>query len=476
MAKRDLALLRAQAAARSQAEERVGRQQRTQMLQAQMEQIMRELGLERDEKQALVGRFREAVSRKTLPPEASRVLEAELGKLASLEPSSSEFSVCRTYLEWLTSLPWGQYTEENRDIRAAERILHEDHHGLEDVKERILEHLAVGLLKGSVQGRIMCLCGPPGVGKTSVGRSIARALGRKFFRFAVGGMHDVAELRGHRRTYVGALPGKLIQCLRITRSSNPVVLIDEIDKLGRDQRGDPASALLEVLDPEQNSGFRDHYLDVPVDLSRALFVCTANVTEGIPAPLLDRLELIRIAGYVLEEKLQIARHHLVPQTVEQSGVGADDVEISDEALRRMVLEYAREAGVRQLRQLLEKACMPLPRVWGIGNGMPETERAAVAAPDEPQGPRRAAVAAEGHGLHRGRGGVDAPGLPRAQSGAGAGGLDAAAPLAVLFACLPMAAAAWGARRKRPTSSPAAGCPPRRAAPRPAGTAWPSGGR
>merc|ERR1719159_2282397 len=223
----------------------------------------------------------------------------------------------------MTALPWGKASEDNSDITKAEQILNEDHYGLEDVKERILEHMAVSFLKGSVQGKIMCLVGPPGVGKTSIGKSIARALDRKFYRFSVGGLHDVAEIRGHRRTYVGAMPGKLIQCLKITQSLNPVVLIDEVDKLGRDYRGDPSSALLEILDPEQNNTFRDHYLDVPVDLSRVLFVCTANVLDTIPGPLLDRMEVISLAGYVYEEKVAIANQYLIPQTKETSGVSED---------------------------------------------------------------------------------------------------------------------------------------------------------
>jgi len=251
-------------------------------------------------------------------------------------------------------LPWSKFTEENKDIARAEKILNEDHYGLEDVKERILEHIAVSFLKASTQGKIMCMVGPPGVGKTSIGKSIARALDRKFYRFSVGGLHDVSELRGHRRTYVGAMPGKLIQCLKVTESSNPVILIDEIDKLGRDMRGDPSSALLEILDPEQNGSFRDHYLDVPVDLSNVLFVCTANVLDTIPGPLLDRMEVIRIAGYVFEEKLAIANQYLVPQTQEQSGIGADQLSLEEAALHKMISEYAREAGVRQLRKLLEQ--------------------------------------------------------------------------------------------------------------------------
>lgn len=352
--KKDLEFARLQSQVKSQVEEKVTKTQRRLMLMEQMRQISKELGIEKDEKTSLIQQFRDAIKDKTLPEEANKVIEHELQKLGTIEPSSSEFNVCRTYLEWLTVLPWGQCTEENKEIQKAESILNEDHYGLEDVKERILEHIAVSFLKESVQGKIMCLVGPPGVGKTSVGKSIARALDRKFYRFSVGGMHDVAEIRGHRRTYVGAMPGKLIQCLKITQSSNPVVLIDEIDKLGRDYRGDPSSALLEILDPEQNSTFRDHYLDVPVDLSRVLFVCTANVIDTIPGPLLDRMEVIRIAGYVFEEKVAIANQYLIPQTEEQSGIGSDRLELKDEALHKMITDYAREAGVRQLRKLLEK--------------------------------------------------------------------------------------------------------------------------
>merc|ERR1712176_120825 len=238
--------------------------------------------------------------------------------------------------------------------KKAEDILNEDHYGLEDVKERILEHIAVSFLKESVQGKIMCLVGPPGVGKTSVGKSIARSLDRKFYRFSVGGLHDVAELRGHRRTYVGAMPGKLIQCLKNTQSSNPVILIDEIDKLGRDMRGDPSSALLEVLDPEQNDSFRDHYLDVPVDLSQVLFVCTANVLDTIPGPLLDRFEVIRIAGYVHEEKMAITKRYLLPQVKESSGVSDESMQLDHAGIAKIITDYAREAGVRQLKKLLEK--------------------------------------------------------------------------------------------------------------------------
>jgi Lon-like ATP-dependent protease len=352
--KRDLEFVQLQSSVKTEVEEKVTKDQRRIMLMEQMKHIMKELGIEKDDKEALVEQFQEALKEKTVPEEASKVIESELTKLGTLEPSSSEFNVCRTYLEWLTCLPWGTYTEESKDIRKAQSILDEDHYGLEDVKERILEHIAVGFLKQSVQGKIMCMVGPPGTGKTSVGKSIARALDRKFFRFSVGGLHDVAELRGHRRTYVGAMPGKLIQCLKLTQSSNPVVLIDEIDKLGSGYRGDPSSALLEILDPEQNSTFRDHYLDVPTDLSRVLFVCTANSIETIPGPLLDRMEVIRIAGYVFDEKMAIAKQYLLPQIIEQSGLKSTTLGLEEATLRKMVLEYAREAGVRQLHQLIEK--------------------------------------------------------------------------------------------------------------------------
>lgn len=351
---RDLGFAKLQSEVKGQVEEKVAKEQKTKMLMEQMRQIQKELGIEKDEKQTLATQFREALEGKEVPAEAEKVIEAELSKLNSLEPSSSEFNVCRTYLEWLTSLPWGKVLEENRDIAKAESVLDEDHYGLEDVKERILEHIAVSFLKDNTQGKIMCLVGPPGVGKTSIGKSVARALDRQFYRFSVGGMHDVSEIRGHRRTYVGAMPGKLIQCLKTTGCNNPVVLIDEIDKIGRDMRGDPTSALLEVLDPEQNNTFRDHYLDVPVDLSNVLFLCTANVLDTIPGPLLDRMETIRIAGYVFEEKMAIAKKYLIPQTEEQSGIGPQNLDLQEEALKKIIKEYAREAGVRNLRQLLDK--------------------------------------------------------------------------------------------------------------------------
>ncbi|KAH9625139.1 hypothetical protein KSS87_015098 [Heliosperma pusillum] len=315
-----------------------------------------ELGLETDDKTALTGKFRERIepNKEKIPEHVLQVIQEELTKLQLLEASSSEFNVTRNYLDWLTALPWGNYSDENFDVVRAQEILDEDHYGLTDVKERILEFIAVGKLRGTAQGKIICLSGPPGVGKTSIGRSIARALNRKFYRFSVGGLSDVAEIKGHRRTYIGAMPGKLVQCLKSVGTANPLVLIDEIDKLGRGHAGDPASAMLELLDPEQNANFLDHYLDVPIDLSKVLFVCTANVIETIPGPLLDRMEVISIAGYITDEKMHIARDYLEKTTRETCGIKAEQVDLTDAALLALIESYCREAGVRNLQKQIEK--------------------------------------------------------------------------------------------------------------------------
>merc|ERR1740129_1350070 len=327
--KKDLEHARLQSQFKTQIEDKFAKEHRKYVLMQHLRHIKRELNLEKDDKQSIIAGFKEAVAKLDgIPEEVTKVFETEIGRLGHLEPQAPEFNVTRTYLEWLTALPWAKTTEDNKDIEKAEQILNEDHYSLEDVKERILEHMAVGILKGNVQGKIMCLVGPPGVGKTSVGKSVARALDRKFFRFSVGGLHDVAEIRGHRRTYVGAMPGKIIQALKITQVSNPVILIDEVDKLGRDFRGDPTSALLEVMDSSQNNAFRDLYLDVPVDLTRVLFICTANMVDTIPSVLLDRMEVIRIAGYVYEEKLAIANQYLIPQTISANGVTDEHLEIT----------------------------------------------------------------------------------------------------------------------------------------------------
>lgn len=354
--KKEIELCKLQADIGKRVEEKISKDQRRYLLMEQLKSIKKELGMERDDKSAMVQKFADRIEphKDRIPEEARRVIEEEMAKLSGLESASSEFNVTRNYLDWLTAIPWGHYTQERLDIQHAQRVLDEDHYGLEDVKDRILEFIAVGRLRGSTQGKILCLVGPPGVGKTSVGRSIAGALERKYYRFSVGGLSDVAEIKGHRRTYVGAMPGKMVQCLKSTGTSNPMVLIDEIDKLGRGYQGDPASALLELLDPEQNSGFLDHYLDVPVDLSKVLFMCTANVLDTIPGPLRDRMEVIRISGYIADEKVAIARRYLEPQCQKLSGVPADGIHITDDAMYALITEYAREAGVRNLKQLLEK--------------------------------------------------------------------------------------------------------------------------
>ncbi|XP_022745940.1 lon protease homolog 1, mitochondrial-like isoform X2 [Durio zibethinus] len=356
LVKKEMEISKIQESIAKAIEEKISGEQRRYLLNEQLKAIKKELGLETDDKTALSAKFRERLepNREKCPPHVLQVIEEELTKLQLLEASSSEFNVTRNYLDWLTVLPWGNYSDENFDVVWAQTILDEDHYGLTDVKERILEFIAVGKLRGTSQGKIICLSGPPGVGKTSIGRSIARALNRKFFRFSVGGLSDVAEIKGHRRTYIGAMPGKMVQCLKNVGTANPLVLIDEIDKLGRGYAGDPASALLELLDPEQNANFLDHYLDVPIDLSKVLFVCTANVVDNIPNPLLDRMEVIAIAGYITDEKMHIARDYLEKTARETCGVKPEQVEVTDEALLGLIENYCREAGVRNLQKHIEK--------------------------------------------------------------------------------------------------------------------------
>ncbi|CAA7269503.1 unnamed protein product [Cyclocybe aegerita] len=333
---------------------KIAKRQREYYLMEQLKGIKKELGMESDGKDKLIEKFRERAANLKMPDGVKKVFEEELAKLQGLEPAASEANVTRNYLDWLTQIPWGRHTPENYSLTHATTVLNEDHYGLDDVKSRILEFLAVGKLRGTVQGKIICLVGPPGVGKTSIGKSIARALGRQFFRFSVGGLTDVAEIKGHRRTYVGALPGKIIQALKRVETENPLVLIDEVDKIGRGHNGDPASALLEMLDPEQNNSFLDHYMDVPVDLSRVLFVCTANNLDTIPAPLLDRMEVLEVSGYVSEEKAMIASRYLGPQAKEASGLAAADVELDREAVDVLIKYYCRESGVRNLKKHIEK--------------------------------------------------------------------------------------------------------------------------
>eukprot|EP01119_Soliformovum_irregulare_P003177 TRINITY_DN1349_c0_g2_i5.p1 TRINITY_DN1349_c0_g2~~TRINITY_DN1349_c0_g2_i5.p1 ORF type:complete len:742 (-),score=225.88 TRINITY_DN1349_c0_g2_i5:60-2285(-) len=291
-----------------------------------------------------------------LPEHAMKVVNEEMNKLQNLDPTvnASEYYVCKNYLEWIVSLPWGIESKDELHVGHTEDVLNEDHFGLEDVKLRIAEFIAVASLKGTLNGKILCLVGPPGVGKTSIGKSIAHATKRQFYRFSVGGLSDVAEIKGHRRTYVGALPGRFIQCLKTVGTSNPIILLDEIDKLSKAYDGDPASALLEALDPEQNSAFLDHYLDLPFDLSKVLFVCTANSLDTIPKPLLDRMEVIRLHGYFLEEKLEIAKRHLIPGLLKENGLSPAQVEVTDEILRKLIGNYSREAGVRSLKRNLDK--------------------------------------------------------------------------------------------------------------------------
>jgi Lon-like ATP-dependent protease len=335
-------------------ESKIQKRQREYWLMEQMKGIRRELGLESDGKDKLVEKFKEKAGKLAMPDPVKKVFDEELSKLAHLEPAASEFNVTRNYLDWLTQIPWGRRSAENFGIQHARDVLDEDHHGLKDVKDRILEFIAVGKLRGTVEGKILCMVGPPGVGKTSIGKSIARALGRQYYRFSVGGLTDVAEIKGHRRTYVGALPGRIIQALKKCQTENPLILIDEIDKIGRGHQGDPSSALLELLDPEQNSSFLDHYMDVPVDLSKVLFVCTANMTDTIPRPLLDRMEMIELSGYVADEKMAIADRYLSPQAKELAGLKDVAVELDKEAITELINKYCRESGVRNLKKQIEK--------------------------------------------------------------------------------------------------------------------------
>ena len=337
-----------------QIEEKVSKQQREFFLREQLKAIKKELGLEQDEKSAEITRFKKRIEELQLNDQAKRQADDELNKLSLLEVHSPEFGVSRNYLEWLTSLPWGRGTEDSLDVNHSRRVLDKSHAGLDDIKERIIEFIAVGALRKKITGSILCFVGPPGVGKTSLGRAIAEGLGRKFYRFSLGGMRDEAEIKGHRRTYIGALPGKIIQALKSVESHNPVIMLDEVDKIGSSYQGDPASALLEVLDPEQNVSFVDHYLDVPYDLSQIFFICTANVMDTIPAPLLDRMEVIRLAGYIMEEKIQIGKRFIVPRQIERSGLTTKDVEIGVPTIRRVIIDHAREAGVRGLEKAIGK--------------------------------------------------------------------------------------------------------------------------
>jgi ATP-dependent Lon protease len=344
----------------SQVQSEMEKGQREYFLRQQLKAIQEELG-EGDAEQAEVNELRDQLAELDLPEEIRKAADRELARLEKLPSAAAEYGVIRTYLDWIATLPWNKTTQDNLDLERARRILDEDHYDLDKVKERIVEHLAVSKLRNDASGQILCFVGPPGVGKTSLGQSIARTLERKFTRISVGGVRDEAEIRGHRRTYIGAMPGTIIRAIRDAESTNPVMLIDEIDKMGADFRGDPASAMLEVLDPEQNKNFRDHYLDLPYDLSKVLFICTANQFETIPAPLLDRMDVITLSGYTDEEKFGIARRYLVPKQLEAHGLDPGQVSISDRALRLVAREYTREAGVRNLERRIADLCRKAAR-------------------------------------------------------------------------------------------------------------------
>ncbi|UPU36994.1 endopeptidase La [Geomonas paludis] len=352
--KKELEVSRLQTKITKQIEEKISQQQREFFLREQLKAIKKELGLEKEGKTAEAEKFEERLKHLKLNDEAQRAVTEELEKFKLLEPASAEYHVTRNYLDWLTILPWGKYSKDSFNVDRARRILDRDHHGLNDVKDRITEFVAVGKMKGDISGSILCLVGPPGVGKTSIGKSIADALGRSFFRFSLGGMRDEAEIKGHRRTYIGAMPGKFVQAMKSAGTANPVLMLDEIDKIGASFQGDPASALLEVLDPEQNGTFRDHYLDVPFDLSNVLFIATANQLDTIPGPLLDRMEIIRLSGYVLEEKMEIAKRYLIPKALKNHGLKHGQVSIKKDALAALIDGWAREAGVRTLENRIKK--------------------------------------------------------------------------------------------------------------------------
>lgn len=351
---KELEVARLQAEIRSEVEQKMTRHQREFFLREELKVIQRELGIAKDDRTADIDEFRQRMDTLHPPEHVTKRFEEELTKMSILETGSPEYGVTRNYVDWLSSVPWGSYSKDKLSLRSAKTILNRDHAGLDDIKERILEFLAMGSFRGEISGSILLFVGPPGVGKTSIGKSIAECLGRKFYRFSVGGMRDEAEIKGHRRTYIGAMPGKLIQALKDVEVSNPVIMLDEIDKMGSSYQGDPASAMLEVLDPEQNSEFLDHYLDLRVDLSKVLFVCTANQLDTIPRALLDRMDVIRLGGYIASEKLEIARKHLWPRLLERNKVKTSQVKISDSAIKALIEGYAREAGVRSLEKLLHR--------------------------------------------------------------------------------------------------------------------------
>jgi ATP-dependent Lon protease len=371
LVQRELNVLEVGSRIHSEVNSEMSRMQREYYLREQLKAIQKELG-EGDERETEVRELREKIEASGMPDDARKEAERELERLQRMPPAAAEYTVARTYLDWLTSLPWSIVTEDNLDIKAVREVLDEDHYGLEKIKDRLLEYLSVRKFKpeGDVRQPILCFAGPPGVGKTSLGRSIARALGRKFVRFSLGGMRDEAEIRGHRRTYIGALPGQIIQGMRRAGSRNPVMMLDEVDKIGQDFRGDPSSALLEVLDPEQNQDFRDHYLDVPFDLRQVLFVTTANMLDTIPAPLRDRMEIIELPGYTEEEKVQISRRHLIPKQLTEHGLSEERLTWEDAAIRLLIRGYTREAGVRNVEREIAAITRKATREFAEGREEP----------------------------------------------------------------------------------------------------------
>ena len=349
-----------QAKIQSQAREEMSKTQREYFLREQMKAIKSELG-EIDEKAQEISELREKIKKAKMPSDVEKEATKQLNRLEQMHPESAEATIVRTYMDWLVELPWSVSTEDNLDIKKAKKVLDEDHYDLDKIKERILEYLGVRKLKEKMKGPILCFVGPPGVGKTSLGKSIARALGRKFTRISLGGIRDEAEIRGHRRTYIGSLPGRIIQGIKTAGSNNPVFMLDEIDKVGADFRGDPSAALLEALDPEQNFAFSDHYLNVPFDLSKVMFITTANILDPIPPALKDRMEVLNLAGYTSEEKLKISRQFLLPRQLEENGITSNDLVISDEAMMRIISQYTKEAGVRNLEREIASICRKVAR-------------------------------------------------------------------------------------------------------------------
>lgn len=364
---KEVEILDMQAKIQSKAKEEMNKLQREYFLREQLKAIQSELG-ESSDKDEEINEFKKKIKSAKMHKEAKEEAQKQLKRLEKMHPDSAESAVIRTYLEWMTELPWSKSTKDNLDIKKAKKILDEDHYGLNKVKERILEFLSVRKLKKDTKGPILCFVGPPGVGKTSLGKSIARALGRKFYRMSLGGMRDEAEIRGHRRTYIGAMPGRIIQGIRQTKSKNPVFMLDEIDKIGMDFRGDPASALLEVLDPEQNKEFTDHYLNVPFDLSEVMFITTANFIDPIPVALKDRMEIIEINGYTDEEKLQIAKRYLLPRQIDENGLKKENIKITDGAILKIVNEYTAESGVRNLEREIGSICRKIAKAIAMKEG------------------------------------------------------------------------------------------------------------